>query len=61
MARILIIEDDRDIVELVRYLEREGFDVRAVFDGTGYLAALRKELPNLLVLARYYTAGNVRS
>jgi len=35
MKRILIIEDDRDIVELVRYnLANEGFQVQAAFDGT---------------------------
>ena len=34
MKRVLIIEDDRDIVELVRYnLANEGFQVTAAFDG----------------------------
>ena len=34
MKRVLLIEDDRDIVELVRYnLEREGFQVAAATDG----------------------------
>jgi phosphate regulon transcriptional regulator PhoB len=51
MKRVLIVEDDRDIVELVRYnLEKEGFQVLAVGDGTAGLAQLRKSPPDLLVL-----------
>src|SRR5580658_7274772 len=51
MKRILLIEDDRDIVELVRYnLSREGFDVVAVGDGSSGLAQLRKSPPDLLIL-----------
>ena len=41
MKRILIIEDDRDIVELVRYnLANEGFQVSAAFDGNSGLATI---------------------
>ena len=51
MKRILIIEDDRDIVELVRYnLANEGFQVSAAHDGAGGLATLRKSPPDLLLL-----------
>jgi len=51
MKRILIIEDDRDIVELVRYnLEQEGFQVAAVSDGSSGLAQIRKSPPELVVL-----------
>ena len=51
MKRILIVEDDRDIVELVRYnLASEGFDVSAATDGSAGLAQLRKSPPDLLVL-----------
>jgi two-component system alkaline phosphatase synthesis response regulator PhoP len=51
MKRILIIEDDRDIVELVRYnLEQEGFQVTAVGDGSSGLAQIRKSPPDLLLL-----------
>jgi len=51
LKRILIIEDDRDIVELVRYnLEQEGFQVVAVGDGTSGLAQVRRAPPDLLVL-----------
>jgi phosphate regulon transcriptional regulator PhoB len=51
LKRILIIEDDRDIVELVRYnLANEGFEVTAVPDGSSGLALLRKSTPDLLIL-----------
>ncbi len=41
MARVLVVEDDREIAELVRgQLERAGFSVRVVFDGeSGYADA----------------------
>jgi two-component system alkaline phosphatase synthesis response regulator PhoP len=51
VKRVLIIEDDKDIVELVRYnLEKEGFQVMATSDGSTGLAQLRKALPDLLIL-----------
>ena len=51
MKRILIIEDDRDIVELVRYnLASEGFEVTSVADGSSGLTLLRKSTPDLLIL-----------
>ncbi len=51
MKRILLIEDDRDIVELVRYnLEREGFQVSAATDGAAGLAQVRKTPPDILLL-----------
>lgn len=51
MKRVLIIEDDRDIVELVRYnLTNEGFEVNSAGDGSFGLAQLRKTPPDLLLL-----------
>jgi len=51
MKRVLIIEDDRDIVELVRYnLANEGFQVNAAYDGGAGLTALKKSTPDLLLL-----------
>jgi phosphate regulon transcriptional regulator PhoB len=51
MKRILIIEDDRDIVELVRYnLANEGFQVSAAYDGSTGLNSLKKSSPDLLLL-----------
>jgi len=51
MKKILIIEDDRDIVELVRYnLEKEGYRVLASVDGATGLVQARKSLPDLIIL-----------
>lgn len=51
MKRILLIEDDKDIVELVRYnLEREDFHVTAAHDGVSGLAQVKKSPPDLLLL-----------
>jgi DNA-binding response OmpR family regulator len=49
--KILIVEDDKDIVKLLRYnLDKEGYRVVAVGDGDAGLAAFRKERPELLIL-----------
>jgi two-component system phosphate regulon response regulator PhoB len=51
MKRILVIEDDRDIVELVCYnLEKEGFQIAATGDGITGLAQTKKSPPDLLIL-----------
>ena len=51
MKRILIIEDDRDIIELVRYnLEQEGFSLGASRDGLSGLEQVKKTPPDLLLL-----------
>ena len=51
MQRIQIIEDDRDIAELVRrYLEKAGFAVEVNASGRDGLAALNARPPDLLVL-----------
>jgi len=51
MRRILVIEDDKDIVELVKYnLEKDGYQVTACADGTTGLAQIRKSPPDLLIL-----------
>jgi DNA-binding response OmpR family regulator len=51
MKRILIIEDDRDIADLVRrYLEKAGFAVELIASGREGLAALTLRPPDLLVL-----------
>lgn len=49
--KILIVEDEADIRELLRYhLEREGFDVLEAGDGTTGLALARAEQPALMLL-----------
>jgi phosphate regulon transcriptional regulator PhoB len=51
MKRILIIEDDRDIIELVRYnLEQEGFGLASARDGISGLEQVKKSPPDLLLL-----------
>jgi DNA-binding response OmpR family regulator len=51
MKRVLVIEDDPDIVELLRYnLEKEGFEVAAREDGESGLKALRADGYDLLIL-----------
>lgn len=50
-ARILVVEDDKDIVELVRYnLEKDGYQITACSDGATGLAQIRKSPPDLLLL-----------
>jgi two-component system alkaline phosphatase synthesis response regulator PhoP len=49
--RVLVVDDDREIVRLLRaYLEREGFQVVVALDGEEALHALRREKPDLVVL-----------
>src|ERR1700679_1557394 len=51
MKRVLVIEDDKDIVELVRYnLEKDGYQVASSGDGSTGLAQIRKAAPDLLIL-----------
>jgi len=48
---ILVVDDDRDIVRLVRaYLEKAGFAVQTAFDGQTALQILRHDRPALVVL-----------
>jgi two-component system phosphate regulon response regulator PhoB len=50
---ILIVEDEKDLADLIRYnLEREGYDCRAVNDGSTALAEVRRKTPDLIVLDR---------
>lgn len=53
MARetILVIDDEEDILELVRYnLAREGYNVRLASSGEQALRMIRQELPDLVLL-----------
>lgn len=50
-AKILIIEDEKDIIELVQYnLEREGYKVVYFIKGEDALEYLDKEVPDLVIL-----------
>jgi len=51
MHRILIVDDDYEIVRLVKaYLEKAGYTVLSAYDGETALHALRREHPDLMVL-----------
>jgi phosphate regulon transcriptional regulator PhoB len=49
--RVVIIEDEADIVEMVRYnFRKEGFDIESFARGRDGLEALRRSPPDLLLL-----------
>jgi two-component system phosphate regulon response regulator PhoB len=49
--RILLIEDEPDIAEVLQYnLEKEGFDVELAHRGDSGLEALRRQAPDLILL-----------
>ena len=52
MARkILVVEDDRNISDLIRmYLEKEGFEVQTVFDGGSAVETFRSWEPDMVLL-----------
>jgi two-component system, OmpR family, alkaline phosphatase synthesis response regulator PhoP len=51
MKTILVVDDERNIVELVRlYLEKDGFTVVSASDGEQALAAFDRAEPDLVVL-----------
>jgi len=50
-SRILIIEDEKDIVRLLKYnLEKEGYRTLAAHDGEAGLDMARKDKPDLILL-----------
>ena len=53
MAResVLVVDDERDILELVKYnLDKEGYQVTVVATGEDALAATRTKMPDIVVL-----------
>jgi DNA-binding response OmpR family regulator len=51
VTRILIVEDDHDIAELVaRYLRKAGFSAETLSSGADAITAIRERPPDLLVL-----------
>jgi len=51
MKTILIIEDERDLLDLIAFnLEREGYRVETALDGTTGLETARRSLPDLIIL-----------
>jgi two-component system OmpR family response regulator len=51
MSKILVVEDDRNLLETLEYnLHREGYEVVTSTDGEDAVEAARKENPDLIVL-----------
>jgi phosphate regulon transcriptional regulator PhoB len=49
--RVLIVDDDRDIVNLLRFnFEKEGFRVSTAMDGSIALAEIRRQEPDVVIL-----------
>jgi phosphate regulon transcriptional regulator PhoB len=49
--RVLVVEDDRDLVKLLTFnLEKGGFKVSSVSDGSVAMAEVRRFVPDLLIL-----------
>jgi two-component system alkaline phosphatase synthesis response regulator PhoP len=50
-AKILIVDDEEDILELLKFhLLREGYDVNCVGTGDEALEMVRKQIPSLIIL-----------
>ena len=51
MTDVLVVDNEENLVDLVRgYLEREGFNVLAAFDGPSAVEAARAHQPDVVVL-----------
>ncbi|MBI2829838.1 MAG: response regulator transcription factor [Chloroflexi bacterium] len=51
MSRILVVDDEKKIVEIVRaYLEKDGFQVTSAYDGKMALELAKRQNPDLIVL-----------
>src|SRR4051812_5673094 len=51
MAKILVVEDEKNLLKLLKYnLEKEGHKVLTHVDGEAGLEAFRKEKPDLVLL-----------
>ena len=51
MGKILIVDDEKNIVELIRlYMEKEGFETVCAYTGDEALSKFRGEKPDLIVL-----------
>ena len=51
MGKILVVDDDQNICELLRlYIEKDGFQVVLAHDGKRALELFRSESPDLILL-----------
>jgi len=51
MTKILVTDDEKDIVELISYnLEKEGFSILKAYDGKAALQTVKTQKPDLMIL-----------
>ncbi|MFH1283041.1 MAG: response regulator [bacterium] len=51
MAKILIVDDDKDVVEFTKFaLEKQGYEVVPIYNGNDGLIELKKKIYNLAIL-----------
>ncbi|MEN6433827.1 MAG: response regulator [Smithella sp.] len=51
MSKILIVDDEKDIVDIVSYnLEKEGFSIAKAYDGESALQVIKTQKPDLIIL-----------
>ena len=51
MAKILVIDDDRDFIKITRLiLQSNGYDVISAANGEEGINVMRREMPNLVIL-----------
>jgi phosphate regulon transcriptional regulator PhoB len=51
MSKILIVDDEKDIVDLISYnLEKEGFSTAKAYDGEAALKLVKTQKPDLMIL-----------
>ena len=51
LGRVLVVEDEQDVAELIRYhLAKEGYDVRVSSNGADALRQVREAEPELILL-----------
>ncbi|GAI55832.1 unnamed protein product [marine sediment metagenome] len=51
MSKILVVEDEHDIVEVIQMgLEKEGYEVDTAYDGVEALEKIKLNKPDLIVL-----------
>ncbi len=56
MKTVLVVDDEKDIVQLIRYnLEREGFKVESASDGNEALKKASETKPDV-ILTRHHAA-----
>ncbi|MCI0751646.1 MAG: response regulator, partial [Flammeovirgaceae bacterium] len=49
--RVLVVDDDKDILDLLKYnLEKEGYKVKTIDDGSKAIQTAKKFKPDLIIL-----------